>query len=53
VRAGGIGDRNAGTSFGLFSYQLPPSKSSSVVARQYVGLLGALIVSTGVTFFGK
>jgi hypothetical protein len=26
---------------------------SSVVARQYVGLLGALIVRTVVTFFGK
>ena len=37
----------------LLSYQLPPSNSSNVVARQYVGLLGALIVRTVVTFFGK
>src|SRR5206468_13012958 len=37
----------------LLSYQLPPSNSSSVVARQYVGLLGALTVRTVVTFFGK
>ena len=45
--------RVGGTGRDLVSYQLPLSNLSSVVARQYVGLLGARMARTLVTFFGK